>query len=64
MNIDILNNNLDSSNYFDLINEYGFISLINYITRRNERGESRLDHVFMKSKSLCNVKYTLYIHFI
>lgn len=56
MKIDVLNNNLDSNNYLHLINEYGFISLINCITRPNESGRTCLDHVFIKYKSLPNLK--------
>jgi hypothetical protein len=32
INIDIINTNLDCNNYLNLINEYGFINLINFIT--------------------------------
>ncbi len=56
LNIDIINNSLDSNNYLNLINEYGFTSLVNCITRTKEIGGSCLDHVLIKSNTLTNVK--------
>ena len=38
LNIDIFNNGTDSNNYHNLLNEYGFISLVNCITRTKEMG--------------------------
>jgi len=48
LNIDIINNGTDSNNYLNLINEYGFISLVNCITRTKEIGGSCLESCTFK----------------
>ena len=46
------NDDLDSNNYFNLINEHGIISLVNCITRSKEFGGSCLHYVLLKSNTL------------
>ncbi|KAF0761894.1 Reverse transcriptase domain-containing protein, partial [Aphis craccivora] len=45
---------IHSNNYLNLINEYGFTSLVNCMTRTKEIGGSCLDHILIKSNTLTN----------
>lgn len=51
INIDLLNENMDSKNYLDLLGEFGYISAINTPTRVQRESETCLDHIFIYSRN-------------
>lgn len=57
INIDILkDNNDDTSNYLNLMSEYGYISMINKPTRIYNDSSSCIDHIFLWSSNECEKK--------
>jgi len=57
-NIDILNcnNSTLTTKYINLMTEYHFIFCINSLTRVSQHSKSCIDHIFVKSFSVQNIK--------
>lgn len=51
LNIDILKNNDYCSEYLNIMNEFGYVSVINTQTRVQDQVGSCIDHIFIKSEN-------------